>query len=213
MVTFNVFPNFAVAKNKTYTTMKKIILLIVAMIALFASTAMAQEQEKKVKYHGEVFVAGDASWSNVIYDGQKASDTNLLMYGTSLHTIHGVKIGDYFSIGLGLGIDFIIGADEETVGSAELSGLLIPTYLDCKFWIPTKGKVTPFFMAEGGGSFMIYPQTIRPLYGAGVGFKAGKFMMSLGYMNEGFNLRDFIYESDDLKFYQHKLQVRIGVAF
>lgn len=190
--------------------MKKVILLFVAMMTISASVAVAQE--KNVKYHGEVFVAGDASWSNVIYDGQKASDTNLLMYGTSLHTIHGVKIGDYFSIGLGLGIDFIIGADEETVGSAELSGLLIPTYLDCKFWIPTKGKVTPFIMAEGGGSFAIYPQTIRPLYGAGVGFKAGKFMMSLGYMNEGFNLRDFIYD-DDLKFYQHKLQLRIGVAF
>ena len=191
--------------------MKKVILLFVAMMTISASVAVAQE--KKVKYHGEVFVAGDASWSNVIYDGQKASDTNLLMYGTSLHTIHGVKIGDYFSIGLGLGIDFIIGADEETVGSAELSGLLIPTYLDCKFWIPTKGKVTPFIMAEGGGSFAIYPQTIRPLYGAGVGFKVDRIMLSLGYMNEGFNLRDFIYEDENIKFYQHKLQLRIGVAF
>ena len=194
--------------------MKKVILLMVAMTTLFASTAMAQEQEhaKKVKYHGEVFLAGDANLANMIYEGQRISDTNVLMYGASLHTIHGVKIGDYFSIGLGLGIDFIIAPDETTMDNAELGGLLIPTYLDCKFWIPTKGKVTPFFMAEGGGSFMIYPQTIRPLYGAGVGFKAGKFMMSLGYMNEGFNLRDFIYD-DNLKFYQHKLQLRIGVAF
>jgi hypothetical protein len=68
-------------------------------------------------------------------------------------------------------------------------------------------------MAECGGSFLIYPQTIAPLYGVGVGFKVSKFTMSLGYMREGFNIREYIDENDNLKFYEHKLQLRIGVSF
>jgi hypothetical protein len=46
-----------------------------------------------------------------------------------------------------------------------------------------------------------------------VGLKVDKFMMSLGYVYDGFNLRDFVDEGENLKFYQHKLQLRIGVAF
>lgn len=190
--------------------MKKSILLLLAMVVVFASTATAQE--KKVKYHGEVFVAGNAAWANMDYAGEKLSESNVLIYGASLHTIHGAKFGDYFSLGLGVGIDLLVsaGTDEEV---SDFGGLLIPVYLDCKFWIPTKSKVTPFVMAEGGGSFLIYPNTIAPLYGLGVGFKAGKFTMSLGYMRDGFNLKEFIYDDDSLKFYEHKLQLRIGVAF
>ncbi len=190
--------------------MKKSILLLLTMVTMFASSAMAQE--KRVKYHGEVFVAGDASWANMDYVGEKISDSNVLMYGASLHTIHGVKICNNFSLGLGLGIDILVGMDKED-DTTDFGGLLIPVYLDFKYWIPTEGKVTPFIMAEGGGSFFIYPNTIAPLYGVGVGFKAGKFAMSLGYMRDGFNLREFIEDGDNLKFYEHKLQLRIGVAF
>ena len=189
--------------------MKKSILLLLTIITMFVSSAVAQEG--RVKYYGEVFVAGDASWANMIYNSEKVANYNVLMYGTSLHTIHGVKIGDKFSLGLGVGIDILLGMDEES--DADFGGLLIPLYLDFKYWIPTKGKVTPFIMAEGGGSFLIYPYTIAPLYGVGVGFKVSKFTMSLGYMREGFNLREFIDDNDNLKFYEHKLQLRIGVSF
>lgn len=175
------------------------------MVGIFASTATAQDNN--VKYHGEVFAAGDASWANVTYEGERFSDNgNGRMYGASLHTIQGVKINDRFALGIGLGLDFLV-SDEE------LNGLLIPIYLDFKYYIPTKGKITPFVMAEGGGSFAIYPQTIAPLYGAGVGFKTGKFSMSLGYMREGFRFREFIEENDSVNFYQHKLQLRVGVTF
>ena len=190
--------------------MKKSFLLLLAMVAIFASTATAQE--KKVKYHGEVFVAGDVAWANMVYAGDKLSRNNVPIYGASLHTIHGVKIGDYFSIGVGLGVDMLVGIDKED-DEADLGGLLIPVYLDCKFWIPTQGKVKPFILAEGGGSFLIYPNTIAPLYGVGVGFKVSKFAMSLGYMRDGFNVRDFFEANDNLKFYEHKLQLRIGVTF
>lgn len=195
--------------------MKTRLLLLLAMIAISASTATAQESKTKVKYHGEVFVAGDANLANMITEGEKLSKRDVLMYGTSLHTIQGIKIGEYVSLGVGLGLDFIIGdADsDDNESNVELTGLLVPIYLDCKAWIPTKGKVKPFIMAEGGGSFAIYPQTIAPLYGVGAGFKVGKFSMSLGYMREGFNLREFIDEDESLAFYQHKLQLRIGVAF
>jgi opacity protein-like surface antigen len=111
--------------------MKKSILLLLAMVALFASTATAQE--KGVKYYGEVFVAGDASWANMVYSSEKVANNDVLMYGTSLHTIHGVKIGDKFSLGLGLGIDILLGMDEED--DADVGGLLIPLYLDFKLAI------------------------------------------------------------------------------
>ena len=190
--------------------MKKSIILLLAMVAMFVSTATAQE--KKVKYYGEVFVAGDAGLANMDYAGEKVSDSNVLMYGASLHTIHGVKFCNNFSLGLGLGVDILVGMNQDD-DTADVGGLLIPGYLDFKYWIPTKGKVEPFIMAEGGGSFLIYPNTIAPLYGIGVGFKAGKFAMSLGYMRDGFNLREFIYEDDSLNFYEHKLQLRIGISF
>lgn len=193
---------------ETQTAMKRSILLLVAMVVMFASSATAQE--RRVKYHGEVFVAGDIAWANMNYAGDRVSRNDVLIYGASLHTIQGVKIGDHFSLGVGLGVDFLIGLDDD---DAEVGGLLIPIYLDCKYWMPTKGEVAPFVMAEGGGSFLIYPQTIAPLYGVGVGFKVSKFTMSLGYMRDGCNLREFFDENDNLKFYEHKLQLRIGVSF
>lgn len=194
--------------------MRERVLFLLAMMTLLVSTATAQESKTKVKYQGEVFVAGDVNFANMVTEGEKVSAQDLLMSGVSLHTIQGIKIGEYVSLGVGLGLDFIIGdADGGDETNVELSGLLIPIYLDCKVWMPTKGRVKPFIMAEGGGSFAIYPQTIAPLYGAGVGFKVGKFSMSLGYMREGFNFRKFIDEDESLEFYQHKLQLRVGVTF
>ena len=96
--------------------MKKSILLLLTIITMFVSSAVAQEG--RVKYYGEVFVAGDASWANMVYSGDKVANNDVLMYGTSLHTIHGVKIGDKFSLGLGVGIDILLGMDEEDYNTA-----------------------------------------------------------------------------------------------
>lgn len=194
--------------------MKQKLLLLLAMVAIFATTASAQESKTRVKYHGEVFVAGDVNWSDMSYVTDNVADRNMLMYGASIHTIQGMKIGEYLSLGLGIGFDLLIGdadGDEESDGG--LNGLIMPMYLDCKAWIPTECKVKPFFMAEAGGSFTVYPGSMVPMFGAGVGFNAGRFAMSLGYVREGFKLKEDIEDGGVVKYFQHKLQLRVGVAF
>lgn len=190
--------------------MKRVILFFVAAMVMCVSAVTAQE--RSARYYAEVFFAGDAGGANLVLEGEKVSDRAVFIPAVSLHTIQGAKFGEYVSVGVGIGVDVLLSTQEE---SAELGGFLIPLYADVKCWIPTKGKVAPFLMADVGCSFLFYPSTAAPLYGAGVGFRSGKFMMSLGYLRDGVNV-----DTDggnlfnpDLKYYRHKLQLRIGVTF
>ena len=101
--------------------MKKLFLLIVTTV-ISANIAKAQVQ---VTYQGEV----DAGYS--IGVGTFATSR------VNLHTIQGIRIGEYVSTGLGLGLDYY----HEFYDNGEL---VIPIYLNIKGYLPVSKKVSTF---------------------------------------------------------------------
>lgn len=191
--------------------MKRIIVLVVAMAAMISTPSLAQE--KKVKYQGEIFVSGNAAKSDIrlkLFD--EIIEGTPMMYGLSVQTVQGAKFGEYFSAGIGTGLDFLSGITKENYS---LMAVIIPVYADFKFWIPTNSRVTPYLMAEAGGSFAILPKTIHPLYGGGIGLKMTKrFAMSLNYIYDGYQFPDT--ENDvnvDYRYKEHKVQLRFSWIF
>ena len=96
--------------------MKKLFLLLAAVCV--ASFAIAQSP---VKYQGEVDL-GCSLGVGVLSSGR-----------VNIHTIQGIRVGDYFSTGVGFGADYYISGQDMT----------IPLFLNFKGYIPTKSKVTP----------------------------------------------------------------------
>lgn len=104
--------------------MKKLIFsTLLAIMAIFSSNA-----QTNIKYNGEINLGygigvGDFSAGRV-----------------NLHTIQGVKIGDYFSTGVGVGFDYYHEGDE----------LIVPIYLNLKGYYPINEKVSPFVSFDLG---------------------------------------------------------------
>lgn len=189
--------------------MKRLIIIMVAMATMFTTPVVAQNSN--VKYQSEVFVSGGAAIGDMyIMLGDMTKDGMKMTYSLSVQTIQGAKFGDYFSAGIGLGLDFLAGPADDL----DLFAMLIPVYADFKFWIPTNGRITPYLMAEAGGSFNILPSTIRPLYGGGVGIKLNdRFAMSLNYVNDGYRMPTIGAEKIDYSYNEHKLQLRFSWIF
>ena len=102
--------------------MKKLFLLAVAAM-MSVSIANAQVP---VKYQGEI----DLGYSI----GVGTFSTGRV----NVHTIQGARIGEYFSAGLGLGLDYY----HEFYEQGELA---IPIYLNLKGYLPVFEKVSPYF--------------------------------------------------------------------
>ena len=141
--------------------MKKLFLLLATAICV-ASSALAQTP---IKYQGEVdlgFSLGVGTWA---------------INRVNVHTIHGAKIGDYFSAGLGLGSDIYVAQGEE-------SDLIIPIYLNVKGYLPTKTKVTPYASFDIGGGFGAseYAKGLSGMMlSPAIGVKVGMFKAQVGY--------------------------------
>lgn len=140
--------------------MKKILLLMVFALCFGSSYA-----QTPIKYQGEV----DLGYSLGV--GTFAADR------LNVHTIQGVKIGKYFSTGVGLGIDgyFIY---EEGVDIA------VPIYLNFKGYLPVTDKVSPYLSLDLGVGIGAseYLKGMTGLYCTpAVGINAGKFKAQLGY--------------------------------
>lgn len=166
--------------------MKKIILLLVAAV-ISASSAFAQVP---IKYQGEV----DLGFSFGV--GTYAVNR------VNVHTIQGVKIGDYFSAGIGLGTDIYVEKDVE-------SDLFIPLYLNVKGYLPTSSKVTPYASFDIGGGFGA-SEYAKGLSGVmlcpAVGVKIGMFKAQLGY-----NVQKISESGVSINF--SSLQLKAGVVF
>ena len=78
--------------------MKKLFILLVAVCV--ASSAMAQAP---VKYQGE-FDLGCSLGVGTLSSGR-----------VNVHTIQGIKVGDYFSTGVGIGADYYISRQDMTI--------------------------------------------------------------------------------------------------
>ncbi len=150
--------------------MKKVIILVIVS-AMSVFTAMAQTS---VKYNGEI----NAGYSI----GVGSYPVNRV----NLNTIQGIKVGEYFSTGLGLGLDWYKGlyADYwEEQGKADMGELAMPIYLNMKGYLPVNEKVAPYLTfdigygigltegLDGFGGLYLTP---------GIGIKVGKFKAELG---------------------------------
>lgn len=141
--------------------MKRLFTLIVATLLLAGISTTTQAQQ--TKYQGEVYIAGGYGIGS------------LPVNRVQLHTIHGARVGECFSAGVGLGVDYYTQDFESGI-------LMAPLFADFKFYAPTKGKFDPFIMLDLGYGLAIEDPSFGGLmFGAGLGFKAGVFAMSLGY--------------------------------
>ena len=140
--------------------MQKLFLLAIAAV-MSVSVANAQVP---VKYQGEV----DLGYSI----GVGTFATNRV----NVHTIQGVRIGKYFSTGLGLGVD--------CYHEFEKTELIVPIYLNMKGYLPVSEKAAPYFSFDIGAGIGA-TESFKGLSGIyctpAIGIKAGKFKAQVGY--------------------------------
>ena len=165
--------------------MKKLLCaLVLAISALFNGTA----QEVSVKYQGEVDL------------GYSVGVGTFAMGRVNLHTIQGAKISDYFSAGLGLGLDYY---------HADGGDLFIPIFLNMKGYIPVTSKLSPFASLDLGYGIGATDE-VRGyggfLWGPSVGIRYNHFKFQVGYTSQRISVSGFGFNMDAIQF-------KIGVVF
>ena len=135
--------------------MKKTIVLVIAM--LFAISMSAQ-----VKYHPELNIG-----AGYFFGGE-----------TRVHvsTIQGIKIGDYFSVGAGLGLQL-----DEALDPNNGFNLSCPTFANVKGYLPFSEKKALFASTSVG---YCYGPSGTFLVQLGIGARFGKFKLELDYCFE-----------------------------
>ncbi len=106
--------------------MKKIIVLLSA--ALMSATL--SHAQTPVGYQGEV----DAGYS---------LGTRQAPNGANLHVINGISVGNFFSAGVGVGVDYYYDGYGD-------DGEVIPVFVNMKGYLPTGGRVRPFLSLDMG---------------------------------------------------------------
>lgn len=168
--------------------MKKFITILFVSLFTMAIVEPASAQGPTTKYQGEVYISG----------GYGIGDIPLNRL--SLHTIHGARIGECFSMGVGLGLDWY-------TEDIESGMLMLPIFADMKLYAPTHGKFDPFLMVDlGYGLAVEEPNLGGLMLGAGIGFKAGVFAMSVGYHLQQLGI-------SGINLNMSALQLKLGVAF
>lgn len=117
--------------------MKKNLLIVVFFVTLLTN-ATAQTQKRKAKYQGEVFAGYAIGIGALSYDR------------IHLHTIHGVRFNDYFSFGLGLGVDYFYKYDVYVDPDLTASELTMPIYLNTRGYLPVSEKTSLFLNLDFG---------------------------------------------------------------
>lgn len=167
--------------------MKRIYLLL-GLLTLAVGMANAKG---KVSYQGEV----DLGYSFGI--GKSAAER------INIHTIQGIKVGKYFSTGIGTGFDFYYDFDDS-------SEAMVPVYLNLKGYYPVSEKVSPFISCDVGMGVGVTGDldndtglTIAPA----VGIVWGVFKAQVGYNMQKVNNIDLGKPA------MSSVQVKIGIMF
>lgn len=117
--------------------MKKCILVVILAIM----TAHISSAQVQVKYQGEVNA------------GYSIGVGSMGINRVNLNTIQGVKVGQYFSTGLGIGLDWYRGlyADYwERQGKADKGEIAVPIYLNFKGYLPVNDRIAPYLTFDVG---------------------------------------------------------------
>lgn len=166
--------------------MMRKLFLLTAIAILSVSLAKAQSP---VKYRGEVDLG--YSFGTGVFANNRVN----------IHTVQGFKVGEYFSTGVGIGVDYYHEGGEGDV--------IVPLYLNLKGYIPISGKVVPYFSLDVGmgigasnGLNGLSGVLLTPAFGV----NAGKVKIQLGY-----NLQQLSDSGVSLNF--NALQIKVGYVF
>ena len=169
--------------------MRKFFVAVLAVVSLSAIPVCAQTSS--VKYQGEI----DLGYS--IGVGEWASSR------LNIHTIQGMKVCDYFSTGIGLGLDYYTQEDGEVS--------FIPIYLNMKGYLPVSEKTAPYLSVDLGVGFGV-SEAMSGLSGfyftPAFGIKADKFKAQIGY-----NVQRIVYSDYDVSIGANAVQLKVGVMF
>lgn len=160
-------------------------------LSLLLLTVGFASAKGKVSYQGEV----DLGYSFGV--GKRASER------VNIHTIQGIKVGKYFSTGIGTGFDFYYDFDDS-------SEAIVPVYLNIKGYYPVSKNVSPFISCDVGLGVGVTGDldndtglTVAPA----VGVVWGVFKAQVGY-----NMQK-VKNIDLGKLSMSSVQVKIGIMF
>lgn len=145
-----------------------------------------------VKYLGEVYLGE----SFCIVDAESRFN---------IHTVHGVKIGDYFSAGIGTGVDIYYEDD------LEYSMMQIPIFLNVKGYLPLSQKVSLYASMDGGKTFGVGDSSglTSWMYVPAVGVKIKFINIQLGYVLQRYTIKELDWRNID----GDALQLKVGFVF
>lgn len=162
--------------------------ILVAILSLFAGVAGAKGL---VSYQGEI----DLGYSFGV--GSAANER------VNIHTIQGIKVGKYFSTGIGTGLDFYYNYDDT-------SESIVPIYLNVKGYLPIADNASAFLSCDAGWGVGVTGEidnqngiTISPA----IGIVWGMFKAQVGYNLQNINGIDFSNPA------MNAVQVKIGLMF
>lgn len=156
-------------------------------MAAAVMTIGAAEAKTPVKYHGEV----DLGYSI----GVGTFSTGRV----NIHTVQGVQIGEYFSTGVGVGVDIY----------HEFPDVMVPIYLDLKGYLPVSEIVKPYLsfdIGAGIGASGLLQGLSGATYTIAAGVNVKWFKVQVGYHSQRLS-------ESGIGFNMNAVQIKLGVMF
>lgn len=182
--------------------MKKLSLLVVlCFAALGVASAQSYTVNRYESKFGHIRRSTPIQYRGEAYVGYSVGIGDGAIDRFNVHTIHGVQIGDYFSTGLGTGVDIYF-EDGET-------GTVIPVFLNLKGYLPLDRDITPYLSFDVGGGFGVgdaFSGLSGFMCAPAVGVQWRMFQAQLGYTLQQFS-------ESGLSLNMGALQLKIGVNF
>ena len=161
---------------------------LVAILSLVAGVAGAKGF---VSYQPEIDLGYSIGWGK--YDPESIN----------LHTIHGIQVSDYFSAGLGVGVDFYYNYDDSKV-------VVMPFYLNVKGYLPFARKTSAYISCDTGWGVGVsdgIQKTNGITISPAIGVVWNKLKIQVGYNMQSLHCLDLKYIA------LNSLQVRVGIMF
>lgn len=166
--------------------MKKTLLTLIFIVGI---STISFAQNANIKYHGEVEAGYTLGVGDELYKNDRIN----------LRTIQGIQIGECFSTGLGLGIDYYLN---------DVNEMAIPVYANFKGYYPTGTDIKPYLSLNLGYGIGI--GDISDLSGfmwePAVGVKLKWLKAEVGYTSQHASIAGY-------GFNLNGLQLKIGVMF
>ena len=164
--------------------MKKALFTLALIVGL---STMSFAQNSNVKYHGEF----DLGYSFGV--GTFKADR------VNAHTIQGIQIGECFSTGLGIGVDYYTKSTEA----------FIPVFLNVKGYYPTGSNIKPYLSLDLGYGFGVTKgvnESSGFYFSPSLGVKLKWFKIQAGYTSQRIS-------SSGIGANLNAIQIKLGFMF